>query len=108
MNDKWRRVAGLVVIAALIGVGAMLIPSYIRNYQFQSALEDLVDRSKTPEAAQAAAVDKAGQMGLPVRAGDVHARRSGNGVKVEIVYVVRVDLPLYTVDLHFHPSASSE
>ncbi len=108
MSDKWRRVAGLVVIAALIGVGAMLIPPYVRNFQFQRALEDLVDQAKTPEAAQAAAVDKAAQMGLPVRAGDVHAARAGNGVRVQIVYVVRVDLPLYTVDLHFHPSASSE
>ncbi len=108
MSDKWRRVAGVLVIAALIGVAAMLIPPYVRNFQFQRALDDVVDRSKTPEVAQAAAVDKAAQMGLPVRAGDVHAVRSGNGVRVEIVYVVRVDLPLYTVDLHFHPAASSE
>jgi hypothetical protein len=33
--------------------------------------------------------------------------RNGNGVRVEIVYVVRVDMPLYTVDLHFHPAAAT-
>jgi hypothetical protein len=31
--------------------------------------------------------------------------RSGNKLRVDIIYVIRVDLPLYTVDLHFHPAA---
>ena len=103
----WRKAAGVGVLLLLMAVAITLIPHYFHNMKFQSYLEDLVDRPQAPELILAAVVNKAAQLGLPVRAGDVHVTRQGNGVKVEIVYVVRVDFPLYTVDLHFHPSAET-
>ena len=29
------------------------------------------------------------------------------GLRIDVRYVVRVDLPVYTVDLHFHPGAGA-
>ena len=101
----WRRVAGIGVLAVLVIVTAMLVPPYLRNMQFQRYLDDLVDRSHTPEILKAEAINRAAQMGLPVRSGDVRVEQRGSGIRVDIIYVVRVDLPLYTVDLHFHPTA---
>lgn len=108
MKLSSRQVAGIAVLLLLAGVAIALLPPYVRNIEFQRYLDSAVERVQPPELLQASVVDKAAQMGLPVRAGDVHATRNGNRMSVDIVYVVRVDLPLYTVDLHFHPSASSE
>ena len=30
------------------------------------------------------------------------------GTRIDVRYVARVDLPLYTVDLHFYPGAGSK
>jgi hypothetical protein len=40
-----------------------------------------------------------------VRADDVRIKRSPEGLQIEVRYAVRVDLPGYTVNLHFFPGA---
>jgi type II secretory ATPase GspE/PulE/Tfp pilus assembly ATPase PilB-like protein len=98
-------VAGLAVLVLLLGVSSALIPAYFENMEFQRYLDRSVQRTQSPEALVVDVVNKAAQLGLPVRAGDVHVTRTENGLRVELIYVIRVDLPLYTVDLHFHPAA---
>lgn len=104
---RWRVVAGVGVLVLLAVVAGALIPPYFDNMKFQRFLDSAVERSQSPEVLRAEIVSKAAQLGLPVRAGDVNVTRRGNRLLVEIVYIIRVDLPLYTVDLHFHPSASA-
>ena len=105
-EQRLRFGAGIALIAVLIGMGIMVVPPYVENMRFQSFLDDLVEHPQAPEIMQAAAVNRAAQLGLPVKTGDVRVSRQGRGVRVEILYVVRVEFPLYTVDLHFHPSAA--
>lgn len=106
MNPRrWRVAAGIGVLLALALMGAALAPPYFENMTFQRYLDSAVESSSSPEVLKAQIVNKAGQMGLPVHAGDVRVSKTDNGLRVDIVYVIRVDLPLYTVDLHFHPSA---
>jgi hypothetical protein len=50
---------------------------------------------------------KARELALPVTADDVQIEREPEGMRIEVHYAVRVNLPLYTVDLHFHPGAGS-
>jgi hypothetical protein len=50
-------------------------------------------------------MNKASELGLPVKAGQVRIRRSGGQLRIEIFYLTPVDLVLYTVDLHFRPRA---
>ena len=102
-----RRIAGFAVLGILVLVGIALVPPYLRNMQFQRWLDDLLESPPQAELLQAAVVNRAAQLGLPVRSGDVRVTRNGQKTRVEILYVVRVDLPLYTVDLHFHPAASN-
>jgi hypothetical protein len=99
--------AAVVVLLVLAVIGAMLIPPYFENMRFQRYLDEAVTTRRSPDMLRAVIVNKAGQLGLPVREGDIRIIPARNGVHVEIIYVIRVDLPLYTVDLHFHPSASS-
>ncbi len=93
------------MFALLVAITASLVPAYLRNMELQHYLDSAVDRAQSPQALVADAVNKAAQLGLPVRASDVRVSRIEGGLRVDILYVIRVDLPLYTVDLHFHPSA---
>jgi hypothetical protein len=104
---RWRVIAGVGVLVVLTIVIAVLIPPYFENMRFQRDLDDLVTQTDSPEILRAQVLNRAAQLGLPVQAGNVKVSRSGNGLRVEIVYIIRVDLPLYTVDLHFHPAAGS-
>lgn len=104
-------IAGIAVLAALFGFCALLFQPYYRNYQLQSYIEQVAfdaNRAQMPEGAFVAAVaDKAAQLGLPAGMDQVRVRKSENGVYIEVRYFVRVDLLLYTVDLHFRPSAGA-
>ena len=51
--------------------------------------------------------NQAALLGLPVGADQVRIQRSPIGTQIEVRYFVRVDMFLYTVDLHFRPSAGS-
>ena len=58
------------------------------------------------DALQAEAVDKAASLGIPLRSPDVKViPLPGGGFRVDVIYLVRVDLGFYAVDLHFHPAA---
>lgn len=110
MNAQtWRIAAGVGVLAALAGMGALLLPPYYENWKFQDSLSEMMSEKGAaalpPEALRVAVVNRAAGLGLPVHNGDVRVIKKGAQAKVEVLYVVRVDFPLYTVDLHFHPAA---
>ena len=101
-----RKIAGIVVLLALAAIGAVLLVPYGRNFQFQSALDDIVSSATNATALQAATVDRAASLGIPLKASDVKVIPGPNGgFKVDVVYLVRVDVVFYAVDLHFHPAA---
>jgi hypothetical protein len=101
-----RKLAGVVVLLALAVIGAVLLVPYGKNFQYQNALDDLVVSAVNADSLRAAAVDKAAALGLPLRASDVKVvPLASGGFKVEAVYLVRVDVGFYAVDLHFHPAA---
>ena len=101
-----RKLAGIVVLLALGAIGAILLVPYGRNFQYQSALAEIVGQATNANALQAAAVDKAASIGIPLKASDVKVIPTrGGGFKVDVVYLVRVDVGFYAVDLHFHPAA---
>lgn len=94
---------GLAVVAAL------LLPAYLNNWKFHNALEQTATSAEvvreSDEAVRAIVAQKAAALGLPVQPNQVQVERRGATLRLEVRYAVRVDLPLYTVDLHFHPTA---
>jgi hypothetical protein len=108
---RWRIAAAVVILAALAGFLAMFAPIYVRNLRLQNYVSDV---TQTVEAAQKSddmlrtlVLDKAHELNLPVAADNVHIRRSPERLQIDVRYFVRVDLPGYTVDLHFYPGAGS-
>ena len=101
-----RRIAGIVVLLGLAAIGAILLVPYGRNFQFQGALDEIVSKATNADSLQAAAVDKAASLGIPLKSSDVKVIPMPNGgFKVDVIYLVRVDVGFYAVDLHFHPAA---
>lgn len=108
---RWRVAAAVLVLAALAFFAIRLAPIYFRNQEFQGYVEDVAggtgNAAKSDDLLRTWLVERAAELKLPVRADDVHIRRTPQGLGIDVRYIVRVDLPVYTVDLHFHPGAGA-
>jgi Domain of unknown function (DUF4845) len=108
----WRLAAGAAVLAVLGLIGARLIPIYIHNLKLQQYVEEVtrrpVARTSSDDVLRTWVLNKAADLDLPVKAENVHIERSKENVRIDVRYKVRVDLPLYTVSLHFYPGAGSQ
>ena len=108
---RWRIAAAVAVLAALLGFGAMFAPIYLDNLKLQTFVAEItrrVDSKDQPdEALRQNVLNKARELDLPVKADNVHIIRSPESLRIDVRYFVRVNLPGYTVDLHFYPGAGS-
>jgi len=110
-NKVPRRIAGAAVLLILIVLGVLLIPPYAANWRLQSYVNDLVDDPTTAQlpagAVRTRVLGEAAGLGLPLHSEDVHITVSEGAVKIDVLYIVHVDIAGYTVDLHFRPAAGS-
>jgi hypothetical protein len=106
-----RLLAGAAVLLILIVLGVLLVPPYAANWRLQSYVNDLVDDPGTaqlpPETVRTRVLNQAAGLGLPVHSDDVQVAVSQGAVKIDVLYIVHVDVVGYTVDLHFRPAAGS-
>lgn len=105
---RWCRIASAsLILLALAAFGILLVPVYYRNHQFQQSLNEVVRSSSQgpDEALRAAVVQRAARLGLPVRGDNVSLNRSGARLRIDVKYQIPVDLSVYSVSLHFHPSS---
>jgi len=104
-----RTVAGVAVLVAFLAIGIFLIPPYLQNWKFQRYVNGLAEDpaavSQTSEIIHDEVVAKGQALGLPVHAGDVQVTRPQNGIRIDVLYIVHVDVVGYSVDLHFRPTA---
>jgi hypothetical protein len=107
----WRVAAAVAVLAILVVLGVRLIPIYIHNAELQQFVEQATHRAGAPTSSDDVlrtwVLEKAQDLDLPVKAPNVHIERSSDRVRIDVRYEVQVDLPLYTVNLHFYPGAGS-
>lgn len=111
-TSRWRQAAGLAVLAILIILGARLTPIYLHNRELQEFVEEVTRRAAAPTSSddvlRSWVLARAADLDLPVVADNVHIVRSADSIHIDVRYMVRVNLPLYTVDLHFYPGAGSQ
>jgi len=106
----WRLIAALFVFGSMIAVVVALAPVYIGNLRLQRYLRDVTRHpgvASTPdETLRSQVLLRARQLDLPIAASDVQIAHAGGKVQIQMKYAVQMTLPLYRVDLHFHPNAS--
>ena len=104
-----RPIAGVAVLLILAGIAIILIPPYVENLKLQRFVNDLAEDQATsslaPEVIRERVVSRAAALGLPVHAEDVQVKQVHSAIRIDVLYVVHVDVASYTVDLHFRPAA---
>ena len=110
MNQRTlRTIAGVGVLVILAAIGIVLAPPYVENWKLQRYVNELINDPGTaalqPEEVRGKIVSRARTLGLPVQDGDVQITRVQDAIRINVLYLVRVDVAGYTVDLHFRPSA---
>ena len=95
----------------MVAVLLSLAPVYIENYRLQQYLKQIAREpgfaATSDDALRAEVAERAGALHLPLRTSDIRISRSGGGVTVQMGYAVGMNLTLYRVDLHFHPSVTA-
>ena len=108
---RWRIAAGCLILAILLLAAALFTPLYLRNLALQNFVagitHDVKNQEKPDGILRTWVLEKAEQLELPVMEDNVHIMRAPDGMRIDVRYSVRVNLPLYTVDLHFYPGAGS-
>ena len=109
--NRLRIAAAVLILIVLAVLGVRLLPLYLENMRLQSYVEGITqnaeNRTRPDDVLRVAVLEKAAFLGLPVKADNVHIKRSDDNVRIDVRYIVRVDFPMYTVDLHFYPGAGS-
>ncbi len=108
---RWRLAAAAAILAVLVLLLAVFAPYYFRNLELQNYVSEVTRRAdaktQSDDVLRTWVLDKASELKLPIKADNVHISRSPVGLHIDVRYFVRVDLPGYTVDLHFYPGAGS-
>jgi hypothetical protein len=108
---RWRVVAAIAVLVGLAGFAGVFAPIYFHNLELQGYVAELAQdndsRSRPDDLLRTRVLEKAAELELPVKADNVHIERKADGMRIDVRYFVRVNLPGYTVDLHFYPGAGS-
>jgi hypothetical protein len=104
---RLRVAAGVAIVAVFAAFIALVIPVYYRAWRFERDLQQMTETAGVPqssnEALRVVVAERAARLGLPVRPDDVQFVRTPTRFRIEVDYRV----PVYTVDLHFHPSAGN-
>jgi hypothetical protein len=108
---RWRIAAAVVLLAGLALFAILFLPIYIHNLQLQNFVADVAARadsaSRSDDLLRTWVLDKAHALDLPIRPDNVTIAHTPEGMRIDVRYQVRVDLPGYTVNLHFYPGAGS-
>ena len=104
-----RPIAGVAVLVLLAALAIVLIPPYVENFKLQSFLNELIEDPATaslpPQIIRERVATRAAALGLPVHSEDVQVKPVHNAIRIDVLYVVHVDVASYSVDLHFRPAA---
>ena len=108
---RWRIAAAILVLLGLAFFAALLVPVYIHNLQLQNFVASVAARpdsqAKSDDLLRTWVLDKAHELELPIKSDNVRILHSGDGIRIDVRYFVRINFPGYTVDLHFYPGAGS-
>ena len=111
-SGRFKALLSLAFLAAIIFVAIKTIPAYVNNFELQDHVRqlsvELAVRAKpvTPDEIRDEVVAFAQDHGVPVTADDVTVAVTSH-ISTSLDYSVPGDLKVYTLMLHFMPSAEN-
>jgi cell division protein FtsL len=112
-SGRFKTLFSLAFLAAIIYVGIKTVPAYVNNYQLQDHIRQLSIQlavrttPPTPDEVRNEVVAFAQDHGIPLTADNVKVTIS-HRISISLDYTVPVDLMVYTLRLHFTPSAENQ
>jgi cell division protein FtsL len=112
-SGRFKALLSLAFLAAIIFIAIKTLPAYVNNFQLQDHIRQLSIqlsvRSKpvTPDEIRDEVIAFAQDHGVPLAADNVKVTISTR-VSISLDYTVPVDLMVYTLGLHFTPSAENQ
>jgi hypothetical protein len=106
----------LFLIGALVYVGALTIPPYFANYQFEDAIKSEATLStyttKSEDEIRQSVFKKAQELEIPITQEKIKVHRAGTqgsgSLLIEAHYTVHVELPGFPLDLNFDPATKNK
>jgi hypothetical protein len=100
-----------LMIIAFAYVAWVVGPPYFANYQFQDDLNTEVrfmqNGGKSDDEIKASLIKKALDDGFTLTPQQIKITHFNKTITVQVDYAVHVDMPGYSTDLKFHPSATN-
>jgi hypothetical protein len=107
-----RAIGGFCFVIALFYGCYKLLPVYLAAYQFDDAIQEEAKLSayspRTEADILASLLKKAQEFEVPVTAENIHVQRNGSDLNISADYRMHVDMPLFPLDLNFHPSSKGK
>jgi hypothetical protein len=111
-SGRFKTLFSLALLAAIIFTAIRTLPAYVNNFELQDHIRQLSTqlavRTKpaTPDEIRNEVVAFAQDHGVPLTADNVGVTISSH-ITISVDYTVPVDLMVYTLRLHFTPSAEN-
>ena len=111
-SGRLKALLSLGLLAAVVFAAIKTVPVYVNNYQLQDHIRQLSTQlavrsaPATPDDVIKEVVQFAQDHGITLTADNVRVS-IGHHVTINLDYTVPVDLRVYTLRLHFTPSADS-
>lgn len=104
-------IVAVVVLLSLAYAGIKIVPVYVNNFELQDHMRQVAIRATVErtsmEAIQNSILEFAHDVDLPITRDDVKITYSGTRIIIDLDYKVPIDLKVYTLELHFTPSAEN-
>jgi hypothetical protein len=101
----------LAIVAGFVYICYVMGPPYFANYQFQDDLKTevrfLQNGGKSDDEIKTEIIKKALDEGFILTPQQIKITRFNKTITVDVDYSVHVDMPGYSTDLQFHPSATN-
>lgn len=110
--SRFKTVLALAFLAAVVYCGIKIIPVYVNAYELDDYISTqtpywLTQRVST-DSVRNSILAKAQELNLPISPDQIKINASGARVAVSLDYTVPVNLIVYTIQLHFAPSAENK
>jgi len=95
---------GLLILGAVVFVGAKVIPVAIRVFSFEDSMQEecKYNATRPPNVIQQRVFEKAKKEDLPIDLDDITVQRIENQLKVDVTYTVQITFPGYVYNWDRH------
>lgn len=110
-GSRLKTLAALAIVFVMIFFAIKIVPIFIANYELQNSIQDEATYAsvtrKDPAAIRADIQKKLKELGLPDDPNAIQVSSDEGNVSISLEYTVPVNLSVYQLDLHFHPTANN-